>query len=127
LIFFLVDVCRGYNVLNSADRKDTYTGKHLCDNKLKKGWYRFEGDAGTRMPTTCVNRGKCGTDWSGWLKGGHPTVADGEVRRKVCFGASPDCCKDRKYITVKNCSSYYLYKLGGTPGCDMRYCGTDSP
>ena len=113
--------------MNSADRKDTYTGKHLCDNKLKKGWYRFEGDAGTRMPTTCVDKGKCGTSFPGWLKGGHPTVADGEVDRKVCFHAFLNCCNDHKQIRVKNCSSYYVYKLYRTPDCDRRYCGTDSP
>jgi len=114
--------------LNSADRKDTYTGKNLCDNELEKGWYRFEGDAGTRMPTTCVDKDKCGTRFPGWLNGIHPTVADGEVDCEVCFSAfSPDCCYYRKYIRVKNGSSYYVYKLGGTPSCDLRYCGTDSP
>ena len=128
MIFFSVDVCRGYKVFNTTDRKDTHTGEILCDNKLDKGWYRFEGDAGTRMPTTCVEKGKCGTTFPGWLKGGHPTVADGEVDREVCFSAfSPDCCYGRKDIKVKNCSSYYVYKLDRTPSCDMRYCGTDSP
>jgi len=114
--------------LNTADRKDTYTGKLLCDNELKKGWYRFEGEAGTRMPTTCLNQGKCGTNFPGWLNGIHPTVADGEVDRKVCFSAYPHCkAEDCKPIRVKNCSTYYVYELDGTPGCDKRYCGTDSP
>ena len=113
--------------MNSPDRKDTYTGNILCDNELKKGWYRFEGDAGARMPTTCVHKGKCGTTYPGWLNGIHPTVADGEVNREVCFTVNPNCCADRKHIRVKNCSSYYVYKLDATPGCDRRYCGTDSP
>ena len=114
--------------MNSADRKDTYTAKDfLCDDGLTEAWYRFEGDAGTRMPTTCVDRGKCGTDFPGWLKDGHPTVADGEVVREVCFHAFSNCCDASKYIKVKNCSSYYVYKLGATSGCALRYCGTDSP
>ena len=113
--------------MNSADRKDTYTGKILCDNKLKKGWYRFEGDAGTKMPTTCVHKGKCGTSYPGWLNGIHPTVADGEVIREVYFHAYLSCCSYRRIIRVKNCSSYYVYRLDRTPGCDLRYCGTDSP
>ena len=114
--------------MNSANRKDTYTRKDfLCDNRLTEAWYRFEGEAGTKMPTTCVDRGKCGTSNPGWLNGVHPTVADGEVYRKVCFNAFSDCCYDRKRIRVKNCSSYYVYKLDSTPGCDLRYCGTDSP
>ena len=118
--------------MNSADRKDTYTVSYelhfLCDNTLTEAWYRFEGDAGTRMPTICVNKRKCGTYFPGWLNGIHPTVADGEVHGEVCFSAFPlDCCTNRKLIKVKNCSSYYVYKLGATTGCDMRYCGTDSP
>ena len=115
--------------MNTADRKDTYTVRDfpLCDNVLPEAWYRFEGDAGTRMLTTCVNQGKCGTTYPGWLNGVHPTVADGEEDRKVCFAAYPHCSEDCKRIKVKNCSSYYVYKLGGTPGCDRRYCGTDSP
>ena len=114
--------------MNTSDRKDTYKGSvRLCDKDLK-GWYRFEGDAGTRMPTTCVDMHKCGTAFPGWLDGTHPTVAVGEVDRYVCFSAFPhDCCYDRKLIKVKNCSSYYVYKLGATHGCDLRYCGTDSP
>ena len=114
--------------MNTADRKDTYPGKNLCDNELEKGWYRFEGEAGTRMPTTRVHKDKCGTIFPGWLNGVHPTVEEGEVVREVCFSAfSPDCCYDRENIKVKNCSSYYVYELDATPGCDMRYCGTDSP
>ena len=113
--------------MNSSDRKDTYTGDILCDNKLEKGWYRFEGDAGTRMLTTCEYQGKCGTTYPGWLDGIHPTVADGDVFRTVYFGAFPDCNKVFNRIKVKNCSTYYVYELDGTPGCNERYCGTDSP
>ena len=114
--------------MNSADRKDTYTETDLlCDSGLPEAWYRFDGDAGTRMPTTCVDRNKCGTKFPGWLNGIHPTVEDGEVVREVCFNAYLDCCSYRKSIKVKNCFYYYVYKLGGTPGCELRYCGTDSP
>jgi len=125
-----VDVCRGYKVLNSSDRKDTYTvsGVPLCDVGLPEAWYRFEGDAGTRMPTTCVDNDKCGTNFPGWLNGIHPTVEDGEVVREVCFHAFSDCCNDRKRIRVKRCSTYYVYKLDGTlEGCNRRYCSTGSP
>ena len=115
--------------MDSADRKDTFTaGDFLCDNGLTNGWYRFKGDAGTRMPTKRVARGKCGTDFPGWLIGIHPTVAEGVAGRQVCFHECPDDCREcSKYIKVKNCTSYYVYHLGVTPGCPKRYCGTDSP
>ena len=99
----------------------------MCDNDLTKGWYRFEGDAGTRMLTTCVDKNRCATHSPGWLDGAHPTMKEGKVEREVYFGASPHCKKGHKYIKVKNCSSYYVYELVGTPGCALRYCGTDSP
>ena len=51
----------------------------MCDNQLAEGWYRFVGAAGTKMPTTRVPAYRCGTHWSGWLNGSHPTVEDGEV------------------------------------------------
>ena len=123
--------------MNTTDRKDTHTisdgSGPLCDNGLANGWYRFEGDAGTRMLSKCVDRGKCGTTYPGWLDGAHPTMEEGEVDRQVCFGAlsnsqsKKNCCNDPKHIKVKNCSSYYVYKLGSTRGCAQRYCGTDSP
>ena len=97
----------------------------LCDNPLPEGWYRFVGAAGTRMPTTRVEPFYCGTVWSGWLKGAHPTVEDGEVRRKVCFSDRTSGCKYFIKIYVKNCGPYFIYKLMATPACDTRYCGTN--
>ena len=73
----------------------------MCDNELSKGWYRFEGAAGTKMPTTRVPAYRCGTDWSGWLDGAHPTVEDGEVRRDVCGSDRPTGCKYEVKISVK--------------------------
>ena len=100
-------------------------GSELCDEQLSEGWYRFVGAAGTKMPTTRVPAYRCGTDWSGWLDGSHPTVEDGKVQRMVCFSNRPDGCKEVKKISVKNCGSYYIYKLLKPPSCNARYCGTD--
>ena len=97
----------------------------MCDNLLPKGWYRFVGAAGTKMPTTRVPAFRCGTNWSGWLDGAHPTVEDGEVRMHVCGSDRSAGCKHRVQISVKNCGSYFIYKLLKAPGCYMRYCGTD--
>ena len=96
-----------------------------CDNQLLEGWYRFVGAAGTKMPTTRVLAYSCGANWSGWLDGAHPTVEDGEVLRTVCFSDRPTGCKYLTHIFVKNCGSYFIYKLQKPPGCSSRYCGTD--
>ena len=103
----------------------TPLGSELCDYQLPEGWYRFVGAAGTKMPTTRVPAFRCGTDWSGWLDGAHPTVEDGEVSRRVCFSDRLTGCRHIAKISVKNCGSYFIYKLFHSPGCDSRYCGTD--
>ena len=77
------------------------------------------------MPTQCVPERRCGAVLSGWLKGGHPTLADGEVSSEVCFTRGSDCCKEYKNIYVKDCGSYFVYELQKPTKCDLRYCGTD--
>ena len=76
------------------------------------------------MPTERVPAFRCGTDWSGWLDGAHPTVEDGEVKRMVCFSDRSSGCKYGIKIDVKNCGSYFIYNII-SPSCDSRYCGTD--
>ena len=71
------------------------------------------------MPTQCVPGDRCGAAFSGWLKGGHPTLADGVVSSIVCFTRGADCC-----IKVKDCGSYFIYELQKVPACDLRYCST---
>ena len=77
------------------------------------------------MPTTRVPAQRCGTTWSGWLDGAHPTVEDGKVIRIVCFSDRYARCKYSKQIFVKNCGSYFIYNLRWTSSCNLRYCGTD--
>ncbi|CAH3158306.1 unnamed protein product, partial [Pocillopora meandrina] len=120
-----VDPCYEYKNLSDPQRKSSYPTplyEASCDKTLD-GWYRFVGAAGTKMPTTRVAEKKCGAVYSGWLEGTHPTVEHGEVFRKVCFSYNLDC-RYKIQIYVKNCSSYYIYKLHRPP-CNSRYCGTD--
>ena len=74
------------------------------------------------MPTNLVPLRRCGTVNPGWLNGSHPSVEDGEVDRTVCFRAYNNRCKDPTVIGVKNCGSYYIYKLHQLSRCAMRYC-----
>ena len=125
---FVADPCYHYQNLREANRKKTYVtpvGLGLCDRDLPLGWYRFVGAAGTKMPTTRVPAHRCGTDWSGWLITAHPTVENGEVLGRVCFSDRSTGCRKLGDISVKNCGSYFIYKLLKPPSCDSRYCGTD--
>ena len=130
IFFFTISECQKYEILNNPHRKITHKIHSLlsdCDYGIGPGWFRFEGAAGTRMPTSCPPIYSCGTYAPGWLNGGHPTVADGQVTRKVCFRWTSGCCHRSTNIKVRNCGSYYVYYLSGTSYgyCPLRYCGTD--
>lgn len=125
----------GYTVLDSQERNIKYATNSdstwFCDGSISTGWYRFWGDAGTQLPTSCVQGTtqynlKCRTHGVSWLNGTHPSVSDGKVTREVCFSYDGECChRSRKNIEVINCGWFYIYKLGSTPWCNSRYCGTD--
>ena len=100
-----------------------------CDrNELSSipKWYRFSGAAGTMMPTSSVPVRYCGTHAPGWMNGKHPSKNEGAVSRKVCFHWSNNVCLWNTQITVRNCGSFYVYKLPRTPHCSLRYCGTNA-
>ena len=124
-----VSECQNYKTLNSASRRTSYRSyyysNYYCDSSLGPGWFRFQGSAGTRMAASCTSSDRCGTYFTGWLSGGHPTVADGQVTRTVCFSSGYRCCYYSTSIKVRNCGSYYVYYLSGTPTCNLRYCGTN--
>ena len=106
-----------YKKLSDANGRSSYptppSGPALCDDQLPEEWYRFVRAAGTKMPTTRVPAFRCGTDWSGWLDGAHPTVEDGEVRKKVCLSDHLSGCRYSNNIYVKNCGIFqFLAMLG---------------
>ena len=121
------DPCSYYKTLNAADRLESFTAQNpvRCDHKdITHGWYRFTGVAGIpKMPTACPPVRRCGTHAPGWIKGQHPSVADGEVTREVCYHWASNCCRWKNNIKVKNCSAFYVYELHKTPACSLRYCG----
>ena len=123
LIYF--SECKSYTTLSSANRKETYISlSYICDNTLKPGWFRFQGDAGTKMPTWCVPTRRCGAAIPGWLNGTHPAENEDIVARQVHFHWGSNCHYWSVDIQVKNCSGYYVYYLRET-GCNARSCGTD--
>jgi len=77
------------------------------------------------MAESCVIEGHCGTNRPGWLSGIHPSVAEGAVKRTVCFYGPSGCCQYSTEIRVRNCGGYYVYRLRKPPNmqCPFRYCG----
>jgi len=119
--------CSSHTSLNAVNRLETFAGQSplRCDQRdITPGWYRFTGVVGNlQMPTTCPPIRRCGTHAPGWISGQHPSVADGEVTRKVCYHWSGNCCQWNNNIKVKNCGAFYVYELQKTPTCSLRYCG----
>ena len=125
LLILAVD-CTSYSNLTSGDRKTMNIRASFQYDSNLKGWYRFQGAPGTRMPSSCPPTDTCDTSAKSWLNGRHPTVADGRVTRQVCFHYSSNCCNWSTNIEVRNCGSFNVYRFSGTPvGCNLRYCGSD--
>ena len=96
-----------------------------CDSRdLTPGWYRFQGDAGDRIPENqCVPKLRCGSHAPGWLNGSHPAVREGAVQRKVCYHWGSNCCQWSNSVRVRNCGRFFVYELQPSPVCSLRYCG----
>ena len=122
-LFLTLPECSNYQVLSENDRNTAYKGSVKCDNSMATRWYRFQGGAGSQMPTKCVPINQCGTHAPGWLSAGHPTVNEGAVQRKVCFHWSSNCCRWSSNIRVRNCGGFFVYELVRPPACSLRYCG----
>ncbi|XP_076997839.1 pancreatic secretory granule membrane major glycoprotein GP2 [Tamandua tetradactyla] len=117
------DPCQNYTQLDEASRSTEYTGgDQLCDRDMQ-GWYRFVGEGGVRMPETCVPVYRCQTAAPLWLNGTHPSVEEGIVTRTACAHWSSNCCLWKTEVQVKTCQGgYHVYRLQGTPQCDLRFC-----
>ncbi|XP_015780342.1 PREDICTED: uromodulin-like [Acropora digitifera] len=116
--------CASYITLDARDRSVHYIGKKKCDNNLTAEWYRFQGEAGRQMATTCLPTHRCNTDLTGWMNGSHPNVEDGIVKRQVCFHGYENCCYKTTTIDVRSCGAYFVYRLNKFSHCKTRYCGT---
>ncbi len=118
--------CTTYTVLDQADRNVSFNdgngGVEVCDSSVN-GWYRFDGAAGTLMPTTAPPIYSCGTDAPGWLDGTYPTIAEGIVDRTVCFNWGGNACSWSRVVQVRNCGTFYVFYLPPAPACSLRYCG----
>ncbi|XP_074606870.1 uromodulin-like isoform X1 [Acropora palmata] len=120
----VVHGCASYITLNASDRSVHFRGRTKCDNNLTTEWYRFQGEAGRQMATTCPPTHRCNTDLTGWMNGKHPNVEDGIVKRQVCFHGYSKCCYKTTTIDVRSCGAYFVYRLRKVSTCTSRYCGT---
>jgi len=135
----LSEHCSNYNELNSLTRNyltpddNLCNGAPCCDRANRSyttadwkgpGWYRVVGQAGSKIidsPTDDSNF--CGTDYVGWLSGGHPTSGEGEVTRTVYFSYGSDDYRYEVEVEVINCNdAFFVYFLVDTLTCYLGYC-----
>ena len=128
------DGCSKYKTLSHADRSVDHNdwSSYRCDLFLY-GWYRFTGNAGDRILSTCPSvvsalNNSCGSYYKGWLNNQElPTVGEGTVNRSVCFSPPGSCaCSYDRGIRIRNCGGFYVYYLDGVPKCNARYCSKKS-
>ena len=131
-VVFLVsnasDPCGSYKSLDNPYRSTGYVATEgidpmICDYNLQTGWYRFVSKVGGKMPETKVGKGHCGTIAPIWMRGKHPSNAEGIVNRTACVNFKNlygGCIPIR--IKVKNCNDFFVYRLVAPYGCQMAYC-----
>ncbi|XP_072454079.1 pancreatic secretory granule membrane major glycoprotein GP2-like [Notamacropus eugenii] len=117
------DPCDNYTTLVESWRSLNQTSDDKTCDSDKEGWYRFSGPGGVRIPEECVPNHRCGTDAPMWLNGTHPSKEEGIVNLTACAHWSNNCCLWNTVVQVKACTGgFYVYKLNGTPTCDLAYC-----
>ena len=118
--------CVNFTTLSDMSRSRFFSNNVTTDSDLYlKNWFAFNGSAGDLIATSCVASNHCGTSVPGWMLGRHPSVVEGVVRRFACFSQKQQCCMYSVSIRVRNCSSFYVYKLDSVPSFSVsfRMCG----
>ena len=129
----------GYNILNDPTRNVGNTNGHYCDfgdtNELSPDWngpgfYRIQGPAGDKIPTSPPSLFHCGTDLPGWINDEEGAIELMEVGQEInvqaCFRWRNGPCEYSTDITVTFCpSNFYVYSLPNVPIFWARYCATN--
>uniref|UniRef100_A0A8C5Q5R7 ZP domain-containing protein n=1 Tax=Leptobrachium leishanense TaxID=445787 RepID=A0A8C5Q5R7_9ANUR len=99
---------------------DGYVGDgHTCSDYDECSDY----SGGIRLPESCPSTYSCRTYSPMWLSGSHPQPADGIVDRTACANWEGNCCYWTSNVQIKACAGgYHVYKLSGTPNCNLAYC-----
>ena len=121
-------MCHNYITISGSSRdvqlKVRPSGVASDHNVLSEHkWYRFDGNDGGQMPTTCARENHCGTQSPGWLRGSHPLRESGTVKREVCFRTGANCCVRNLTMYVRQCVGFFVYIFPEVPSeIKGRYC-----
>jgi hypothetical protein len=118
--------CHAYAVLDNAERHVDWVYDYArCDSWISPSgeWFRFEGDAGRRIPEVDPDEYSCGTHAAGWLNGVHPVGIGDTVTQEVCYSWTPGPCWQVNDIQITDCGDFYVYNLYKPLSCSYVYCG----
>ena len=116
--------CGSAEVIDDPTRAVSNVGGAVtCDASVfpTPRWIRFEGTAGTRIPTTVPERYSCGTHATGWVNGVYPTETSTSTV-EVCYNWAGDSCWQRNDIQITACDGYHVFLLSRPTACSLRYC-----
>ena len=120
--------CTSYKIINEQTRSvsNKIESSHaLCDKGIltSESWVRFTGSGGKAIPNNPPQAHHCGPNSPGWIRGAHPAVAEGVVRRKLCYRHNANECEFDSYeISIRNCGSFFVYKPPDLTQCYLRLC-----
>ena len=120
--------CTYYKTINDQTRSvsNKIESKNaLCDKGIltSESWVRFTGCGGTAIPNNPPQAYRCGTISPGWIRGAHPAVAEGVVKRQLCYRYNDNECHFSSYkISIRNCGSFFVYKPPDLTECSLRLC-----
>ena len=127
-MFVFLSECTSYKTINDPTRcvsNQIESKNALCDRGIltSESWVRFTGCGGTAIPNNPPQAYHCGTNAPGWIRGAHPAVAEGVVKRKLCYRFNDNECHYGSYkISIRNCGSFFVYKPPDLTHCYLRLC-----
>ena len=120
--------CTSYKIIDDQTRSVSNkieSANARCDQRILTSeiWVRFTGSGGTAIPNNPPLAFHCGTNSPGWIRGAHPAVTEGVVKRQLCYRHNDDECHFGSYkISIRNCGSFFVYKPPDLTQCYLRLC-----
>jgi len=106
--------CSNYGSLTDFFRPATYTSAYCACDSIGSSWYRVSGAAGTRLATSPVSTGGCGTSYPAWYNGSLPTTPGATSSGVACVNLGGTLCYlgySSSIVLATNCNGFYVFYL----------------
>ncbi|XP_067944629.1 oncoprotein-induced transcript 3 protein-like [Watersipora subatra] len=105
-------------------------GSPACDwPALSAKWFRFTGEAGSKMLDSCPAAYSCGSHIGMWSDDNMPTEIGKSMSAKAYISWNSNCRNGYYPMTVIRCSyktpNDFIYRIEQSFGCSLAFCGMD--